>query len=110
MTTTTAQRPAEDTTPRTAEQAVEQPDDSFIHDGHIGHGSTPAAWALNITLIIGSVIGGIGFILELWALAWVAAAFVPLAIVLGVLLKRAGHGVEIDSSSVLQRDPARSGR
>ncbi|WP_010525393.1 HGxxPAAW family protein [Nesterenkonia sp. F] len=110
MSTTTTQRPAEATTRRAAEHAVERPDDSFIHDDHIGHGSTPAAWTLSITLIIGSVLGGIGFVVQLWALVWVAAACVPLALILGAVLKKAGHGVEIDSSSVLRRDPARSGR
>ena len=97
------------TTPQTVRDVEQQsapgqgPDDEFIHHDHIGHGSTPAAWALSLTIIVGSVIAGIGFVTEWWILAWIGAACVPLAIILGVVLKRAGYGVEMDSRAVLQR-------
>lgn len=79
------------------------PDDEFIHHDHIGHGSTPAAWALSLTIIAGSVIAGVGFVTEWWILVWIGAAFLPLAIILGVGLKRAGYGVEMDSKAVLDQ-------
>lgn len=82
--------------------------DEFIHYDHIGHGSTPAAWALSITIIIGSVIAGVGFIglaysNAWWIAIWIGAAFVPAAIAIGVVMKRMGYGVEMDSNDVLKR-------
>lgn len=77
--------------------------DAHIHHDHIGHGSTPAAWAVSLTLIVGSVIAGIGFVTEIWALAYIGAASVPLSLALGWALKKAGYGVELDSWSVLQK-------
>lgn len=83
--------------------------DEFIHYDHIGHGSTPAAWALSGTIITASVIAGVGFIAEWWLLVWLGAALVPVALVLGVVLKKMGYGVEMDSAAVLQQgdDPRR---
>lgn len=77
--------------------------DEFIHYDHIGHGSTPAAWTLSITIIIASIVAAIGFVIPEWTLVWVGAALVPLAIILGVVLKRMGYGVEMDSAAVLKR-------
>lgn len=108
MSTTTAQRPAAAVTQD--QQDFDVAADAFIHEHHIGHGSTPAAWTLSITLIIGSIIAGVGFVLEMWFLAWIGAACAPLALILGLALKKAGYGVEQDSYSVLERDPARNGR
>ena len=53
--TTTDQRTVRDV----EQQSV---DDEFIHHDHIGHGSTPAAWTLSLTIVLGSVIAGIGVI------------------------------------------------
>ncbi|GAA3051901.1 MULTISPECIES: HGxxPAAW family protein [Actinomycetes] len=105
--TTTQQRTVRDVEQQPA--VGEQPDDAFIHYDHIGHGSTPAAWTLSLTLIVGSIIAGIGFVAEIWVLAYIGAACVPLALILGYALKKAGLGVEMDSSSVLKHgeDPRR---
>lgn len=88
------------------------PNDAFIHHDHIGHGSTPAAWTLSLTLVLGSLIAGVGFIGLSWSDAWwiaiaVGAALVPVALILGLVLKRAGYGVEMDTQAVLRsgRDP-----
>lgn len=82
--------------------------DEFIHHDHIGHGSTPAAWALCIIVIVGSIIAAVGFIGLAWAsewviLIWIGAALMPVAVVVGVVMKRMGYGVEMDSKSVLDR-------
>lgn len=82
--------------------------DEFIHYDHIGHGSTPAAWALCGIIILGSVIAGVGFIGLSFSDAWwtaiiIGAALVPVAIVAGVVLKKMGFGVEMDSKAVLRR-------
>ncbi len=36
--------------------AADQAEDAYIHYDHIGHGSTPAAWTLSLTIVLGSVI------------------------------------------------------
>lgn len=82
--------------------------DAYIHYDHIGHGSTPAAWAVSFTLMIASLIAGVGFIGLHWSDAWwpaiwVGAALTPVAVILGLVLKRAGYGVEMDSDSVLKQ-------
>lgn len=92
---------------RDVEQQPEA-DDEFIHHDHIGHGSTPAAWALSIIVMVGALLAAIGFIGLAWAswwsiLIWIGAALMPVAIVVGVVMKRMGYGVEMDSNSVLAR-------
>jgi len=80
----------------------EKIDDEFIHYDHIGHGSTPAAWALSLSIIVGSIFAGIGMVTEIWVLVWIGAAFVPIALILGAVLKAKGYGVEMDSNAVLK--------
>ncbi|NDK32259.1 HGxxPAAW family protein [Nesterenkonia haasae] len=100
--TAQAQRPVRD---------VEQEptaNDEYIHHDHIGHGSTPAAWALSGTIVLGSIIAGVGFIGLAWSDAWwiaiaIGAALIPVALILGLVLKKAGYGVEMDSAAVLSR-------
>ncbi len=94
--TTTHQRPVRDVEQQPA-------DDEFIHYDHIGHGSTPAAWALSLTIILGSVIAGVGFIIPNWTVVIIGSALVPVGIILGIVLKKMGYGVEMDSEAVLQR-------
>lgn len=96
MANTTALR---DTEPAPGEKI----DDEYIHHDHIGHGSTPAAWALSLTIIVGSIIAGIGMVLEVWAMVWISILFLPLALVLGIVLKAKGYGVEMDSNAVLKQ-------
>ncbi|MGJ9372161.1 HGxxPAAW family protein [Nesterenkonia sp. CF4.4] len=81
----------------------EKVDDEYIHHDHIGHGSTPAAWALSLTIIVGSIIAGLGMVLEIWIMVWISILFIPLALVLGVVLKAKGYGVEMDSNAVLKQ-------
>ncbi|MBO0595135.1 hypothetical protein I2485_09025 [Nesterenkonia sp. E16_7] len=95
MANTTALR---DTEPAPGEKI----DDEYIHHDHIGHGSTPAAWALSLTIIVGSIIAGLGMVLEVWVLVWISILFLPLAIILGLVLKAKGYGVEMDSNAVLK--------
>ena len=96
MANTTALR---DTEPAPGEKI----DDEFIHHDHIGHGSTPAAWALSLTIIVGSIIAGLGMVLQVWVMVWISILFVPLALILGVVLKAKGYGVEMDSNAVLKK-------
>lgn len=92
---------------RDVEQAPEAADE-FIHYDHIGHGSTPAAWVLCGIIMLGSAIAALGFVGLAWSsawaiLIWIGAALVPVAIVAGVVMKRMGYGVEMDSKAVLRR-------
>ncbi|GAA4830684.1 HGxxPAAW family protein [Garicola koreensis] len=103
----TSQTAASRATVRDVEQKP-QAADEFIHHDHIGHGSTPAAWALCIIVIIGSVLAAVGFIGLAWSsqwaiLIWIGAALMPVAIVVGVMMKRMGYGVEMDANAVLRR-------
>lgn len=98
-----------DTNVRDVEQEPSSGDE-FIHHDHIGHGATPAAWALNITVILGALCIGVGLIAEWWILVWIGVALFPVALVIGVVMKRMGYGVEMDSNAVLRRgeDPRAS--
>lgn len=92
---------------RDVEQSPESGDE-FIHYDHIGHGSTPAAWALCGIVMVGSAVASVGFVGLSWSsawmiLIWIGAALIPVAIVAGVVLKRMGYGVEMDSKAVLAR-------
>ncbi|NLS10213.1 hypothetical protein HGQ17_09435 [Nesterenkonia sp. MY13] len=96
------------TSPAGVRDVEQQPktDDEYIHYDHIGHGSTPAAWALSGTVVAGSTIAGVGAIGLYWSDAWwtaiwIGAALMPVAIILGIVLKKAGYGVEMDSKAVL---------
>lgn len=99
--TTTDQRHVRDVEQQPA--AADQAEDAYIHYDHIGHGSTPAAWTLSLTIVLGSVIAGVGFIIPNWTVAAVGGALVPVGIILGIVLKKMGYGVEMDSKDVLQR-------
>lgn len=60
---------------------------------HHNEGKTVAAWTMNLGIVLGSVPIAAGLILpEMTVLLWVGAAIVLLAIVLGVVLSRAGLG------------------
>ncbi|MDO5492701.1 MAG: HGxxPAAW family protein [Nesterenkonia sp.] len=85
--------------------------DAFIHYDHVGHGSTPAAWALCATVVLGSLLIGLSLIAESWVMAWIGIALIPVALIIGMVMKRMGYGVEMDSEAVLRRgDDPRSHR
>ena len=103
----TSQTTATATPVRDVEQNPESAD-QFIHHDHIGHGSTPAAWALCGILILGALVAAVGFVGLAWSnawavLIWIGAALVPVGVVVGIVMKRMGYGVEMDSDAVLRR-------
>lgn len=92
---------------RDAERPMQSADE-FIHHDDIGHGSTPAAWALSGIVILGSFLAAVGFIGLAWTsawaiLIWIGAALIPVAVVVGVAMKRMGYGVEMDADAVVRR-------
>lgn len=94
--TTTDQRTVRDVEQRPAA-------DEFIHYDHIGHGSTPAAWTLSLVIVLGSLVAGIGVIIPSLTVALIGAALMPVGIILGIVMKKMGLGVEMDSKAVLRR-------
>lgn len=56
------------------------------------HGSTPAAWSAVTIALVGFVVGGIGLMAESWPTFWVGVALQPVAILVGVIMSRMGHG------------------
>lgn len=102
--TTTDQRTVRDVEQRPAA-------DEFIHYDHIGHGSTPAAWTLSLVIVLGSLVAGIGVIIPSLTVALIGAALMPVGIILGIVMKKMGLGVEMDSKAVLRRgeDPRAHG-
>lgn len=92
--------------------------DAFIHHDHIGHGSTPAAWTLCMIVVLGALLIGLAMVFESWVMAWIGIALMPVAIIAGVVMKKMGYGVEMDSEAVIRQGedlrahqgPATSGR
>jgi hypothetical protein len=59
---------------------------------HEDHGNTPAAWTLVITFIIGSVIAGVGFIIDNPPVAIGGFVVCGIGLLLGKVLAMAGFG------------------
>ncbi|MGI8613488.1 MAG: HGxxPAAW family protein [Nocardioidaceae bacterium] len=59
------------------------------------HGSTPAAWAAVLIVLIGFTVGSIGVILgPNWVLFWIGCALLPVALVVGKVMQAAGLGTD----------------
>jgi hypothetical protein len=58
-----------------------------------GHGSSPAAWAAVVIMLIAFTVGTIAFWFEVEWLVWACAALVLLGLIVGFVLKRIGYGV-----------------
>ena len=56
------------------------------------HGNSLAAWAAVSIATLGFLIAGIGLMLYSWPMFWIGAAFEPIAVVVGLVLSRMGHG------------------
>ncbi|WP_150309195.1 DUF6704 family protein [Planctomonas psychrotolerans] len=58
-----------------------------------GHGSSPAAWAAVVIMLIAFAIGTLAFWFEVEWLVWACAGLVLVGALLGLVLKRMGYGV-----------------
>ncbi|MGH3509345.1 MAG: HGxxPAAW family protein [Nocardioidaceae bacterium] len=58
------------------------------------HGNTPAAWTLVTIVLVGFVVGGVGVILEQMAVLWVGVGIGAVGLVVGLIMRRMGLGVE----------------
>lgn len=61
--------------------------------GDPGHGDSPAAWTAVIVMLIGIAAGAVFFFLHNATMVWVCAGIVLLGLVLGLILSKAGYGV-----------------
>ncbi|MEE1620157.1 DUF6704 family protein [Zafaria sp. Z1313] len=64
-----------------------------MHAEPVGHGNSVAAWATVGVMMVGSVIACLGFALTLIPVLAVGVALIPVGLVLGGVLKKAGYGV-----------------
>ncbi|MFD1720978.1 HGxxPAAW family protein [Amnibacterium endophyticum] len=58
-----------------------------------GHGSSPAAWTAVTIMLIGVAIGTVALFLNVLFLVFVGAALVPVGLIVGGVMKKAGYGV-----------------
>jgi hypothetical protein len=58
-----------------------------------GHGSSPAAWAAVVIMLIGITIATASLFLNVIPLVWLGAAFVPVGLIVGGVMKAIGLGV-----------------
>lgn len=58
-----------------------------------GHGSSPAAWTAVTIMLIGVAIGTVALFLNVLVLVFAGAALIPIGLVVGGVMKKAGFGV-----------------
>ena len=75
-----------------ASVSVQEPVD---HSVEIGHGNSPAAWALVGTTLIGALISCIAFVMgsEATVLFLIGVGVMVVGLILGPVLRAAGYGV-----------------
>lgn len=58
-----------------------------------GHGSSPAAWIAVVIMLVGIAIGTLFLFLEVLPLVYLGALLIPIGLIVGFVLKKAGFGV-----------------
>ncbi len=58
-----------------------------------GHGHSPAAWTAVVVMLLGFAVGTIAFCFALPVLVWVSVGIIVVGLLLGVILAKAGYGV-----------------
>ena len=58
-----------------------------------GHGSSPAAWTAVTIMLIGVAIGTLALFLNVLVLVYLGAVLIPVGLVVGGVMKKAGFGV-----------------
>lgn len=58
-----------------------------------GHGDSPAAWTAVVIMLVGVAIGTVALFLNVLPLVYVGAVLIPIGLIVGGVLKRAGFGV-----------------
>lgn len=58
-----------------------------------GHGDSPAAWTAVVIMLVGVTIGTIALFFNVIPAVFLGAAFIPVGLIVGGVMKRAGFGV-----------------
>lgn len=58
-----------------------------------GHGNSPASWTAVIIMLVAFAIGTLAFWFDIAWLVWASAGLVVVGALVGLVLKRAGYGV-----------------
>ena len=56
------------------------------------HGRTTAGWVTNGLIVLGALVAGIGIMIPQFALVWVGAGVVVVALAVGATLRALGYG------------------
>ncbi|MCO1339878.1 hypothetical protein BJH93_13410 [Kocuria polaris] len=64
-----------------------------MHSEQPGHGNSIAAWAMVAVMLLGFLVGCIGFTIPNIPVLVVGIVIIPLGLILGWILKKAGFGV-----------------
>ncbi|MPZ60662.1 MAG: hypothetical protein GEU93_05075 [Propionibacteriales bacterium] len=66
---------------------------------HDNHGSTPAAWAVCILVVLAFCVGGVALVLDPinWPMFVVGMVLLPVALIVGKVMAAMGMGAEHDS-------------
>lgn len=59
-----------------------------------GHGHSPAAWTAVVIMLIGFTAATVAFCFEQPTLVWITAALIPIGLLVGWILAKAGYGVK----------------
>lgn len=59
-----------------------------------GEGHSPAAWTAVIIMLVAIAVGTLFFWLDMPLFVWISAAFIPIGALVGLILKKAGYGVD----------------
>lgn len=58
-----------------------------------GHGSSPAAWIAVAIMLVGIALGTVALFLDVLPLVYLGGILIPVGLVVGWVLKKAGFGV-----------------
>ena len=63
------------------------------HAAPVEHGNSPAAWALVVLVLIGSVVGAVALLAgQIW-LIWVGGVIAVAGLIVGFVMRQMGYGV-----------------
>ncbi len=63
------------------------PDEAFPNSG-----MTTAGWVTNVGIVLGFLVGAVGFAFPIWPVVWVGVGIVAVSLIVGAVLRALGHG------------------
>jgi hypothetical protein len=64
-----------------------------MHAEAVGHGNSVAAWAAVGVMLVATLVACVGFALANTTIFWVGVVLIPVGLLVGFVLKKAGYGV-----------------